>query len=315
MNKPQLVVCGSVAIDRIMNFSGRYRDIIQPDKLHVLSISPLLDKLENSPGGVGANIAYNLALLGENPILLGSVGHDAKEYINKLRSAGVVTSGIHFSDLSTASFNVITDSENNQVGGFYQGAMSDSDTLSFEAWKDKPALAVVSAHNPKAMNRQVQECQQYGIDLVYDPGQQVSDPATDLKAGLDSAKIIFVNDYEMGLLSEKTGLSAGEIKNKVPVVVTTLGSDGSIIEGQSVDSAIQIPIAQPAQAVDPTGAGDAYRAGFLYGYLRQWDLVKCGRLGSVVASFIVEQHGTQQQYSKQQVTDRFKVTFNEEIEL
>ena len=281
----------------------------------MLSVSPLLDKLENSPGGVGANVAYNLALLGEKPVLLGSVGPDAQSYVNDLSSCGVDTSHIHISPLPTASFNVITDSDNNQVGGFYQGAMSDSDDLSFTPWKDQGIIAMVSAHNPKAMNRQVAECQQFSLPLVYDPGQQVSDPATDLKAGISAATVLFVNDYEMGLLCEKTGMKPEEIKAKTPVVVTTLGKDGSLIEGSEADKPIHIPIAEPSQVTDPTGAGDAYRAGFLYGYLRQWDLALCGQLGSVVASFIVEQHGTQQKYSLQAIKERYRQTFNAEVTL
>src|SRR5512146_1758383 len=161
-SKPQLIVCGSIAIDRIMNFSGRYRELVKPDKLHVLSLSVLLDKLEDTPGGIGANIAANLARLGEKPVLLGSAGQDAKSYMEELSGLGIDTSHVHFSRLATASFNVITDSEDSQVGGFYQGAMSDSDSLSLKPWQGQNALAVIAAHNPAAMNRQVRECQQYG---------------------------------------------------------------------------------------------------------------------------------------------------------
>ncbi len=118
MEGTKLVICGSIAIDRIMNFSGRYRDLIKPDKLHALSLSTLLDKLENSVGGIAANVCYNLALLGDKPVLMGSVGADAKDYIERLAKAGIDTSAVHFSDLPTASFNVITDSEDSQVGGF-----------------------------------------------------------------------------------------------------------------------------------------------------------------------------------------------------
>lgn len=298
-----------------MSFSGRYKDLIKPDKIHMLSLSPLLDTLENSPGGIGANIAYNLALLGDQPILLGSVGPDAKDYVQDLSSAGIDTSHVHVSSLSTASFNVLNDSDNNQVGGFYQGAMSDSDSLSFIPWKGKNVLAMVSAHNPKAMNRQVDECRELGLTLVYDPGQQVADPATDLKAGIDVATILVVNDYEMGLLAERVGMSPDEIKAKVPIVITTLGKTGSVIEGTEVVTALEIPVAKPAQVVDPTGAGDAYRAGFLYGYLRQWDLRKCGQLGATVASFIVENSGTQHKFSKQDIMTRYQENFNEEITL
>src|SRR5688572_26081857 len=134
MGATPIVVCGSIALDRIMNFSGRYRDLIHKDKVHVLSLSVLLDKLEETPGGVGANIAYNLALLGERTELVGSVGGNAKAYINRLEELGVDISHVKFSKLATASFNVITDQEDNQIGGFYPGAMSDSKGLSLRPW-------------------------------------------------------------------------------------------------------------------------------------------------------------------------------------
>lgn len=315
MSKPQLIVCGSIAIDRIMNFSGRYRELIKPDKLHALSISMLLDKLEDSRGGIGANITANLAALGEEPVLLGSVGPDAKAYIKDLAERGVDTSHVHFSDLATASFNVITDSEDSQVGGFYQGAMSDSESLSFKPWQGKDALMMISAHNPQAMNRQVAECRDYKLRLVYDPGQQVSDPATDLAGGIEAAEVLLVNDYELGVLCDKTGINHETLRTKLPLMITTLGRDGSVIDGTLLDKPLHIGIAKPAAVVDPTGAGDGYRAGFLYGYLRQWDVRASGQLGAVVASFIIEKHGTQQQFSKQAIIDRYRENFKEEIKL
>ncbi|HSX45570.1 MAG TPA: carbohydrate kinase family protein [Candidatus Saccharimonadia bacterium] len=298
-----------------MNFSGKYRELIQPEKLHVLSISTLLDKLEDSRGGSGANIAYGLAQLGEKPVLLGSVGSDAQFYIDNLGEDGVDVSHIHFSNLATASFNVITDSEDNQVGGFYQGAMSDSDSLSFVPWKGQNALMLVGAHQPAAMNRQVKECVDNQLRLVYDPGQQVANDETDLKAGVAAAEILMVNDYEQGLLCRRLNTTPEQIKAQVPIMVTTFGKEGSAIEGTKVGEPITVGIAVPNEVTDPTGAGDAYRAGFLYGYLRQWDLKKCGQLGATLASFVVEKHGTQQPFSKAVVRDRFKANFGEEVEL
>ena len=297
-----------------MNFSGRYRDLIKPDMLHALSVSPLLNKLETSRGGIGANISYNMALLGEQPILLGSVGADAQMYIDDLKQVGVDVSHVHFSDRPTASFNVITDSEDSQVGGFYAGAMNDSDSLRFAPWQGQNVLAMVCAHDPAGMNQQVAECQTSGIRLAYDPGQQVIDAVTDLGAGIQAAELLFVNDYELSLLCQKTGQSAEEIKAKVPLVITTLGGNGSLIEGTKVASPIKVGIAQVVP-VDPTGAGDAYRAGFLYGYLRQWDLQKCGQLGATLASFIIEHHGTQYPFNKTEIAARYRDNFSEEMEL
>lgn len=316
MAKPQLIICGSIALDRIMNFSGKYRDLIKPDKLHVLSLSVLLDKLEESPGGIGANIAYDLALLGDRPILLGSVGPDAADYIKRLSAAGIDTSFVHVSRLPTASFNVMTDTDDSQVGGFYPGAMADAASLKLERWAGQDVLVCVSAHDPASMEAQVAECQQHGLRLVYDPGQQVSNsPAPGLKAGLDAAEVLVVNDYELSVLCEKTATTLEAIKAKIPIVITTLGKDGSIIEGSQVATKLGIAPARPDKIVDPTGAGDAYRAGFLYGYLRQWQLRDCGQLGSVLASYIIEHHGTQTRFSKAEIIKRYQETFNEEITL
>jgi adenosine kinase len=299
-----------------MDFSGRYRDLIRPDKLHVLSLSVLLDKMEETPGGVAANIAHGIAQLGERPVLLGSVGPDAFTYMKELKAAGIDTARVHTSQLPTASFNVMTDSDDNQIGGFYPGAMSDSKKLSLEPWAGQDVLVCISAHDPAGMRSQVEECKRYGLRLVYDPGQQVSNsPAEDLAAGVKAAEVLIANDYELGVLSEKTGLPVGDIKSRVPVVVTTLGKEGSVIEGAKVKQPIKVPACTPAKVVDPTGAGDAYRAGFLYGYLRQWQLRECGLLGSAVASYIVEHHGTQTRLSRPAIMERYKKTFNEEVEL
>ncbi|HVX56502.1 MAG TPA: carbohydrate kinase family protein [Candidatus Saccharimonadales bacterium] len=316
MATPKLIICGSIALDRIMNFSGKYRDLIKPDKLHVLSLSVILDKLEETQGGVGANIAYSLGQLGEEPVLLGSVGPDAAEYLERLSSMGVDTGAVHISRLPTASFNVMTDSEDNQVGGFYPGAMADSAGLTLQPWADQDVVVSVSAHDSDAMRRLVAECRQYDLRLIYDPGQQVSNnPADDLKAGVEQAEVLLANDYELGIICEKLSTTPEAIKSKVPIVITTLGKHGSFIEGAKIPEPIKISICKAEQVVDPTGAGDGFRAGFLYGYLRQWQLPACGRLGAAVASFVVEQHGTQVRLSQEAIIKRYQETYQEEITL
>jgi len=316
MSKPQLIVAGSIAIDRIMNFSGRYRDLIHPEKLHVLSLSVLLDKLQDSRGGIGANIASASAQLGESPVLLGAVGADAKQYITDLSNQGVVADFVHESQLPTASFSVITDSEDSQVGGFYPGAMSDAESLGLERWKDQDIFMVVSAHDPAAMKRQVAQCQEYGLRLMYDPGQQVSNlPSEDIAEGVDAAEVLIVNDYEMGAICKVLSTTEEALKAKVPIVITTLGKEGSVVEGAKVPASIKVAVATPDKVLDPTGAGDAYRAGFLYGYLREWELDKCAQLGAVVASFVIEHHGTQVQLSQPAILQRYQQNFNQEIQL
>jgi adenosine kinase len=300
-----------------MNFTGRYKDMIKPDKIHVLSISMLLDKVVNYHGGVGANICRGLALLGENPILLGSVGPDADEYIKKLADSGVNIDHIHHSNLRTACFNVFTDADDNQVGGFYPGAMSDSESLSFEKWKDENAFFVVSPHDPKAMRRQIDECKKLKMRLMFDIGQQVTNvKVEDLVAGIDAAELLILNDYEFSILSERIGKTQQEILQQLPVVVVTKGKDGSIISGKNVKSEINIPIAHPKTVADPTGAGDAFRAGFLYGYIRELDLEICGKLGAVSSVYAVETHGTQEfLFTKKEFETRFADNFHDKIKI
>lgn len=314
-NLPALVVSGSIAIDRIMNFDGEYPDLIQTQKLHSLSISILLDSLQDTRGGIGANICYSLAMLGDSPILLGSVGQTAKDYMDDLKKLGVNTEHVHVSDLPTASFNVITDGGNRQVGGFYPGAMSDSASLSFAPWKDKKPFVVIAPHDPAGMRRQVGECKAHGLRLFYDVSQQVTNiSGEEIKEGVDIAELLIVNDYEMSVICEKTGMSEAEIKAKVPVLITTLGSDGSVVEGKDVPKKLEIGIVKPNKVVDPTGAGDAYRAGFLHGYIRGWDLRQSAQLGATCAAYALEQAGTQShKFSYDEVRERYQEAFNEQL--
>lgn len=311
----KLIISGSIAIDKIMNFKGRYQDLIRPEKLDVFSLSVLIDEVKELPGGTGANIAYNLALLGESPVLLGSVGKDADKYIARLNALGVDTSQVFVSDKQTATFTVINDSVDNQVGGFYPGAMADSKPLDVSVYSENH-IVVISAHDPEGMRKQVQQCLQSKIRLFYDVSQQVSNiSGDDIRAGIEAAEIIIVNDYEMKMLSEKSGYSKEELIAKLPILITTHGKNGSVIEGKKVQEPITINAAKPEKVDDPTGAGDAYRAGFLYGYARDWDLAKSGQLGATVASFAVEEFGAQVEYNKADIESRYKINYDEEIHL
>lgn len=312
-----VVVSGSIAIDRIMRFDGQYRDYIHTDKLDSLSISIFLQSQVDAHGGVGANIAYTLALLGDSPVLLGSVGADATDYMQKLADVGVDISHTHTSTLPTAAFNVITDSSNNQVGGFYPGAMFDSEQLRFEPWRDTNAIAVIAPHDPVGMRKQVAECNELGLRMLYDIGQQVSNTDGDIMVeGIRAATVLIVNDYEMTVLSKKTSISIDTIKATVPIVITTLGERGSVIEGRDVPEAILVDVVLPTDVVDPTGAGDAYRAGFLYGYSRNLPLKACGQLGATCATYVIEAVGTQtHHFTFDDLTSRYAAAFNEPIPL
>lgn len=283
-----LILTGSISIDRIMNFGGKYRDLIQADKLHVLSLSVLIDNLSHTRGGTAANIAYSSALLGDKPILLGSVGHDAHDYISDLAKLGIDTSHVFYSDLPTPTFTVLTDSDDNQIGGFYPGAMSDIQSLTLKPWYGKNPLVVISANDPTAMDLLVKECIKNKLDYVYDVGQQVTNITTDqLKLGLSKASILFVNDYELGTILSRTLYSKSQLQSMIPIIVTTLGHKGSDING------VIVPAVKNLKVIDPTGAGDAYRAGFLHYYLQGQTLQGCAELGSTVATYTIELRGTQ----------------------
>lgn len=311
----KLILSGSIAIDRIMNFNGSYKDLIKSDKIHVLSLSVLLKELKDTHGGVAANIAYTLGLLGQNPILLGSVGTDAKSYIEKLSNLKINTSEIIYSKLPTASFNVITDNNDNQIGGFYPGAMGDTKKISFKKWKDSDSLFVISPNDPELMNKLVNECKEYKLKMLYDFGQQVSNSSPEnLLNGIKQAEIIIANDYEMAVLCDKIKYTLEQVKSMVPICITTLGEKGSIIEGKNIEKPIKIKSAKPKKVLDPTGAGDAFRAGFLFGYTNQMDLKICGQIGSVSAVYAVETYGTQEHFfTKKEFERRYQENFNQNL--
>lgn len=277
-----------------MNFSGHYKDLIQSDKLHVLSLSVLIDNLTNSRGGVAANIAYNLALLGEKPVILGSIGKDAGTYLSDLNALGIDTTHIHQSDLPTATYTVLTDSSDNQIGGFYPGAMADIGSLNLQPWYDQNPLVVISAGDPILMDLLVKECIAHQLDYIYDLGQQVTNITVEqMKLGLSQAKIVLGNDYEIGTIVGRTGISKELLNQSIPIIVTTLGEKGTDISGASLKENIHVDAVKDVKPIDPTGAGDSFRAGFLYGYLRNWELASCIEMGSTIATYTIEKHGTQ----------------------
>lgn len=310
-----ILLTGSIGIDRIMNFKGSYKDLIKPEKIHVLSLSILIDKLENSHGGIAANIAYSLSMLGDHPILLGTVGQDAKKYMDILKENGVDTGHVKYSDKPTSTFTVLTDQDDNQIGGFYPGAMEDNKNLSLSEWKDQNILVVISANDPQAMRNFVSQCKEYNLKYVYDVSQQVNNiSGQDISAGIEGAYIVIVNDYEREVMAQKINLQSIKLAKIPPIFITTLGSKGSIIEGSDLNSPIKIPSVKPSSVVDPTGAGDAFRAGFLHGFSRGGSLKKCGQIGSLLASYAIEKQGTQvHTFTKAQFNLKLSNNFNQTI--
>jgi adenosine kinase len=313
----KILLSGSFSTDQIMNFDGLFENLIQPDKLHVLSISTLVESLKKTRGGIAANIAYSLALLKEKPLLYVSAGTDATEYVEALSAMGIDTSYVHFSQLPTATFSVLTDKNDCQVGGFYPGAMADAKSLSIQPFADQDVFVVISAHDPKQMIVQARECMKLKKRLFFDVGQQIIILSKeDLLTGLEAAELIILNDYEMGVLEKTTGLSQKEIVNMVDVTIITLGEKGSVIYAREHEyQPIQIDSVKVDKVVDPTGAGDAFRAGFLYGYVSKgYDLKKSAQIGSVTAAYAVEHKGTQEHhFSLADIQKRYTKKYKETL--
>ena len=320
-----VAVTGSMAFDYIMSFPGKFADHILPEQIQILSVSFLVDSMRRERGGNAGNIAYNLALLNQPALLMATVGEDAPEYIAALRERGVDISGVlQLPREFTASFFVSTDQSNNQIASFYTGAMAKAGQISFgDQNYTSLKIAIISPNDPLAMVKYVQECQELGIPYIYDPSQQIPrlSPA-DLRKGIEGAKILIVNDYEFEMLKKQTGLSDEGVQKLVETVIITQGEKGSLIRtgDDSVDGApyreIDIPPAVPTRMAEPTGVGDAFRAGLITGLMRKYPWEVCGRLGSVAAIYVLEQHGTQRHsYTRRQFAQRYREAFGDTPEL
>ncbi|MGA9534174.1 MAG: carbohydrate kinase family protein [Anaerolineales bacterium] len=311
-----IVLTGSIAFDYLMFFPGRFKDHILADRLERLSLSFLVESLVRRPGGIAANIAYTMALLGERPTVMATVGKDFEEYRGELDAKGVDTSGIvTVPELFTASFFVNTDTTNAQIASFYSGAMERASELRFADLPSRPTLAVISANDPTAMENYIDECRQLDIAYVYDPSQQtVRLDGDGLRKGIASCLALFVNDYEFGLIEEKTELTINDILRNSQFVVITKGGQGAEIH--TGDGLIEIPAIEPKEMVDPTGVGDAFRAGFLTGYLHRFGFERCGQMGSVAAAYCLESEGPQgHDFDLPDFLARFRHHFSDEGEL
>lgn len=296
-NIETLLVSGSIAQDVITVVAQGIVSQIRESSHPQISLSYLLndDDVKTYRGGTGSNIAYSLGLNGVPAVLLGSIGESDTTSLPPLEAIGVNTQYVHRSKFDTASFRVITDRDNNQIATFYPGAMQDSSSLSLNRWNDKNAFLILSPHDPRQMRIQVAECQKYNIPYAYDFGQQVINlPAEDLSAGVDNASVLIANDFEMKTLSERIKRPITEIKAAVGLFITTLGKDGAIIEGADVTEPILIPAAPVEKVVDPTGAGDAWRAGFFAGLFAGQSLSESGLRGALTAAYAIQQKGAQE---------------------
>jgi adenosine kinase len=310
----EIVITGSIAYDYLMTFPGYFKDHILPDKLDRVSLSFLVDKLDRHFGGVAPNIAYTLALLGEHPKVMGTAGRDFAEYRAWLEAAGVDTSAIiEVDEVFTASFFANTDLANNQIASFYAGAMAYAREYTLADTLDHmPDLVVISPNDPLAMTQLADECAAQDVPFMFDPSQQVLRLDRDfLCHGIERCHTLVCNEYEFGLICEKTGLDRNAILSRVEALIVTLGNDGSVIyaDGQEY----RVPVVPVEHIADPTGVGDAYRAGILKGMALGWPWGTSGRVGAVCAAFVLEQVGTQNhRFTRRQFAERFRAHFDDE---
>jgi len=310
-----VIVTGSIAYDYLMTFPGCFVEHILPDQLERISLSFLVDEMRRQRGGCAANIAYNLALLGERPRLMGTVGQDFAEYRAWLEQHGVDTSLTRDEpDLFTASFFVNTDLDDNQIASFYTGAMARARELSLRDLDARQVdLVTISPNDPEAMTKYPAECRELDIPYLYDPSQQIIRlSGEDLREGLAGCDILVVNEYEFEMLREKTGSDADALRSApARACVVTLGAEGARIWAQG--TLHTIPPVPPRQTDDPTGVGDAFRAGLIKGLALNlsWDLA--GKMGALAATCALEQPGPQSHhYTTAEFVARFREHFDDQ---
>ncbi len=294
----KIALTGSIATDHLMTFKGRFSDSLVVEQLDKISVSFLADDLEIRRGGVAANIAFGMANLGQQPVLVGAVGEDFADYRSWLERHGVDCDAVHVSGTKhTARFVCTTDDDMAQIATFYAGAMSEARAIELKPVADRVGgldLVLIGANDPEAMQRHTQECRTRGIPFIADPSQQLAfADGPFIRRLIDGAAYLFTNEYEAHLTEQKTGWGHDEILDRVGTRVITRGSDGVSIHRRGEET-ITVPVAREVRKADPTGVGDGFRAGFLVGLCGGLGHQRCAELGSMLATYVIETVGTQE---------------------
>lgn len=306
----RILVSGSLAYDRILNFDGEFKDVIIPEKIASLNVSFFSPTMTESFGGCAGNMSYSLALLGETPILLVRVGRDFTAYQTWLESQHISTDTIERSVTEpTATAIMVTDKKGNQISIYTPSASNTAYTYGTLT----ADFCIVGPGNPDDMRALPTLCKTQSIPYLFDPGQQIPTlSGDDLKNGMTGAKVVISNDYELSMIMQRSGWTEAEILSHADILVTTLGEKGSVVKTKNEQ--FEIPPAKPLNTNDPTGAGDAYRTGFVHALLKGWSLDVAGRLGGLVAAYTVETKGTQTHtFTNQELRVRYKENFNQEL--
>jgi len=317
MNYPRIVVTGSLAFDHIMTMPGKFKDHIMPDKIHAINVSFIMNSFRNEFGGTGGNMAYSLAQLETPTLLVGSAGNDFAKYSQHLTAQKLIDlKGVsEHSGMTSAQGFVMTDVDDNQIWGFFEGAMKEEVHISIKEMLDKGDFLIVGPTNPVAMMQFVRDAIAKKVPYMFDPAFNITHfSSQDLSLAIDSCEILIGNDYEIELIRRTIRVPDNEFFNADRIVVTTLGSEGSVVrKGQQE---FKIEVAKVETVLDPTGAGDAYRAGFLAGYTRELDLETCAQMASVNGAYAVENNGTQNHnFTLDEFKERFKDNYGKDLSL
>ncbi len=309
-------VAGSVGLDHLMTFSGKFTDSLVAGSLEKISLSFLVDSLDVRRGGCAANICFGMGVLGLNPVLIAAVGKDWADYEAWLARHGVDTShALVSTSLYTAHFMVTTDDDLNQIASFFPGAMSEARNIELAPIMEKSGrfdLVVISPDDPEAMLHHSEVCRQEGIAFAADPSQQMARMSGDeIKLLIDGASYLFLNEYELALAMQKTGWSDREILEHVKVRIVTLGSNGAKVETAAGDF-VQVGTPQEKSKTDPTGVGDSFRSGFIAGLAWGLSHERCAQLGSLIATYVIETTGTQEyRFTGAEFLARFTQSYGE----
>ncbi len=310
-----LIVTGSLAFDHIMVFPDQFKNHILPDKIHILNVSFNVNSLQKEFGGTAGNIAYTLKLLEQNPIIVGTVGKDFVTYQKRLESLNLTTEHVQIlEDEFTAQCFITTDQDDNQITVFHGGAMFQAHKKKLESfYVDSRDLVVISPNGTEAMVEHANFCRENEVKYIFDPSQSVlALTGEDLMQCIGGAEFLIVNDYEWQIIQNKTELNLENIFQYANNLIITLGAEGSII--QNKNEKMQIGVANPDQIVDPTGCGDAYRAGFMFALRLGHDLKKCAQIAATASSYAIEQYGTQNhKFTPEDFAKRYELNFKESL--
>ncbi|HBR21055.1 MAG TPA: carbohydrate kinase family protein [Nitrospiraceae bacterium] len=307
-----IYISGSMAYDRIMDFPGRFSDHILPDKIHILNVCFTVNGMREKFGGTAGNVAYSLSLLNEKPVILGTIGKDYANYFEWLKKNNISLEGIKIIDEEfTAGAYITTDKADNQITGFNPGAMKYQADFRLPKANPEKSIMLIAPGNLQDMANYAEECKNKGIDYICDPGQSLTAWEKEpLKEWIEGSTMLISNDYELELVMKMTGMNKKELLRLTKTIITTLGEKGSLISTDESD--IKIPSAKAGDVVDPTGAGDAFRAGLLKGIATGKDLETGAKMGAIAATYAIEKYGTQEHsYTYEEFNERYRSNFGE----